>query len=103
MTAAAKARVAVAGTKPRVAVAGTKFGRVYLGAFRRPEIGLQLAAVLAAGSERSRRCAQSYGVPLCTSVDQLPPVDLAADSTASAISAPARSASRRPGISAAPA
>jgi thiazolinyl imide reductase len=56
----------------RVVVCGTTFGQVYLEAFRRPGLPLRLAGVLSQGSERSRACARHYGVPLFTSVDELP-------------------------------
>ena len=56
----------------RVVVCGTIFGQVYLEAFRRPDPRLELAGVLGRGSERSRQCAETFGVPLFTSVDQLP-------------------------------
>ncbi len=64
--------------RPRVVVCGTKFGRVYLAAFAQPDFPFELAGVVANGSERSRRCAQAYGVPLYQSVEQVPDaVDLA--------------------------
>lgn len=58
--------------RPRVLVCGTKFGRVYLAAFARPDFPFELAGVLARGSERSKACAERYGVPLFTEPDQLP-------------------------------
>lgn len=62
----------------RVVVCGTKFGQVYLQAFRLPGLPFELAGVLARGSERSRACAQHYGVPLWTSPEELPAdVDIA--------------------------
>ena len=39
---------------------------------REPGPGFELAGVLAQGSERSRRCAEHYGVPLYGSVEELP-------------------------------
>ncbi|MFF8768082.1 Gfo/Idh/MocA family oxidoreductase [Nocardiopsis dassonvillei] len=52
-------------------VCGTGFGRVYLAALRdHPD--LRLAGVLARGSARSAECARAAGVPLYTSVDDLP-------------------------------
>jgi len=55
-----------------VVVCGTTFGQVYLEAFRRTDLPLRLAGVLSQGSERSRACADHYGVPLFTDVDELP-------------------------------
>lgn len=64
---------------PKVVVCGTKFGRVYLAAFTRPGFPLELAGVLARGSERSKECAERYGVPLFTDPGQLPrDIDMAA-------------------------
>ncbi|MEZ0073178.1 Gfo/Idh/MocA family oxidoreductase [Planotetraspora sp. GP83] len=59
--------------RPRVVVAGTKFGQVYLQSFRRPGFPFELAGILAQGSARSRACAEHYGVPLFTHVDDVPP------------------------------
>lgn len=59
-------------SRPRVIVCGTRFGRVYLSAFRDPALPFELAGILARGGERSRRCAEHYGVPLFTRPDQLP-------------------------------
>jgi pyochelin biosynthesis protein PchG len=61
-----------AGRRMRVVVCGTKFGQVYLQAFRTPGLPLELAGILAQGSQRSRACAQHYGVPLWGSPDELP-------------------------------
>lgn len=58
--------------KLRAIVCGTKFGRIYLKAFREPDMPVALTGILGLGSERSRRCAAHYGVPLFTAVDQLP-------------------------------
>jgi len=58
--------------RPKVVVCGTKFGRVYLAAFGQPDFPFELAGVLASGSQRSRRCAEAYGVPLYQSVDEVP-------------------------------
>lgn len=55
----------------RVAVCGTGFGIFYAEAAKRTE-GLELAAIVARGSERSVKCAEKYGVPLYGSVDELP-------------------------------
>lgn len=57
--------------RDEVVVCGTGFGRVYLAALRdHPD--LRLAGVLARGSARSAACARAAGVPLHTSVDDLP-------------------------------
>ena len=57
---------------PRVVVCGTRFGRVYLSAFRDPDLPFELAGILARGGERSARCARHYGVPLFTDPGRLP-------------------------------
>lgn len=59
-------------SRPRVIVCGTGFGRIYLAAFDDPQFEFELAGILARGSDRSRRCAAAYGVPLYTAPDQLP-------------------------------
>ncbi|MBB1252645.1 Gfo/Idh/MocA family oxidoreductase [Streptomyces alkaliterrae] len=65
-------------TRPRVLVAGTGFGRAYLAAFERADFDFELAGILASGSARSRACAEHYGVPLWSTVDEVPDdVDLA--------------------------
>jgi pyochelin biosynthesis protein PchG len=56
----------------RVLVCGTKFGRVYMSALAEPSLDMELAGILAAGSERSRHCAERLGVPLYTDIAQLP-------------------------------
>lgn len=56
----------------RVVVCGTTFGQVYLEALRAPGLPFELAGILAKGSERSQACSEHYGVPLFTSVEQLP-------------------------------
>ncbi|MES4892973.1 Gfo/Idh/MocA family oxidoreductase [Streptomyces sp. NPDC096012] len=65
-------------TRPRVLVAGTGFGRAYLAAFERADFGFELAGILASGGARSRACAAHHGVPLWTTVEEVPDdVDLA--------------------------
>lgn len=60
-----------AGRRLRTVVCGTKFGRVYLaGLADHPEV--QLTGILARGGQRSKACAEHYGVPLYTEPDQLP-------------------------------
>ena len=65
-------RLPVPGAAVRVVVAGTSFGRVYLDA-----VGSDLVGILARGSDYSKQCAASRGVPLYTSVDEVPDVDVA--------------------------
>ncbi|GAB3644424.1 Gfo/Idh/MocA family oxidoreductase [Streptomyces sparsus] len=65
-------------TRPRVLVAGTGFGRAYLAAFERADFDFELAGILASGSARSRACAAHHGVPLWSTVGEVPDdVDLA--------------------------
>lgn len=65
-------------TRPRVLVAGTGFGRSYLAAFERADFDFELAGILASGSARSHACATHYGVPLWSTVEEVPrDVDLA--------------------------
>lgn len=59
-------------TPLRAVVAGTAFGRIYLEAIRRHPDEFTLAGVLARGSDYSRACAERYGVPLLTAVDEVP-------------------------------
>jgi thiazolinyl imide reductase len=62
----------------RAVVCGTRFGQVYLEAFRRPDNPVELAGIVATGSERSRECARHYGVPLYTDPERVPAgIDLA--------------------------
>lgn len=56
----------------RVVVAGTSFGRVYVDAVRSRPDRFTLAGLLARGGEYSRRYARTLGVPLYTSVAELP-------------------------------
>lgn len=58
--------------KKRVVVAGTAFGRIYLEAVASATESFTLTGVLARGSQYSRECAERYGVPLYTSVEQIP-------------------------------
>lgn len=59
--------------RPKMVVCGTTFGQVYLRALAAADSPAELAGVLARGSERSNACAEQYGVPLYTRVDDLPP------------------------------
>ncbi|WP_394832580.1 Gfo/Idh/MocA family oxidoreductase [Pendulispora rubella] len=58
--------------KRRVLVAGTAFGRIYLAAVASAPESFELAGVLARGSDYSRDVARQHGVPLYTSVEQVP-------------------------------
>ncbi|MFB7644285.1 Gfo/Idh/MocA family oxidoreductase [Streptomyces sp. NPDC059095] len=64
--------MSAAGRRPRLVVCGTKFGRIYLAGAARADSPYEPAGVLARGSERSRRVAEHYGVPLFTEVDAVP-------------------------------
>jgi thiazolinyl imide reductase len=56
----------------RVVVCGTRFGQIYLSALARAPELFQLAGIVARGSARSVALAEEYGVPLYSSVEQLP-------------------------------
>lgn len=56
----------------RVVVCGAVFGQVYLEAFRLRQYPLELAGILARGSPRAEACARHYGVPLFTSIEEIP-------------------------------
>ncbi|MFZ5638784.1 MAG: Gfo/Idh/MocA family oxidoreductase [Pseudomonadota bacterium] len=56
----------------QVVVCGTKFGRVYAAALAKGIDDLQLAGIIARGSQRSVDCARFHGVPLYESIDDLP-------------------------------
>lgn len=56
----------------RVVVCGTRFGQVYLSALSRRPDDFRPAGIVARGSDRSVALAEQYGVPLYTSVDQVP-------------------------------
>ncbi|MFB9278523.1 Gfo/Idh/MocA family oxidoreductase [Cohnella cellulosilytica] len=58
--------------KWRVIVCGSTFGQFYLEALALLPDRYELAGLLARGSDRSRRCAAYYGVPLYTGIEQLP-------------------------------
>lgn len=62
----------------KVVVCGTRFGQFYIEAIKRNSDVFELAGILASGSERSRKCADHYKVPLYSSADELPEdIDLA--------------------------
>lgn len=56
----------------RVLVVGAKFGEVYLNAFLQPQDGFELAGLLARGSRRAQQLAHDFGIPLYTSIAQVP-------------------------------
>jgi thiazolinyl reductase component of yersiniabactin synthetase len=56
----------------RVLIVGAKFGEVYLNAFLTPLAGLDLAGLLARGSQRAHQLAHDFGIPLYTSLEHLP-------------------------------
>ncbi|WP_373416378.1 Gfo/Idh/MocA family oxidoreductase [Pseudomonas sp. ABC1] len=56
----------------RVLVVGAKFGEVYLNAFMQPLPGLELAGLLARGSRRAQQLSHDFGIPLYTSLEQVP-------------------------------
>ncbi|WP_307849695.1 Gfo/Idh/MocA family oxidoreductase [Qaidamihabitans albus] len=58
--------------RPGAVVCGTRFGRIYLRALGLPASPYRLRGVVARGSERSRACAEYYGVPLYHEVDDVP-------------------------------
>lgn len=56
----------------KTVVCGTGFGSFYAEAAFRKKPDFELAGIVAHGSERSRRCAAHYGVPLYPSVSAVP-------------------------------
>ncbi|BBB92142.1 MAG TPA: bifunctional Gfo/Idh/MocA family oxidoreductase/class I SAM-dependent methyltransferase [Methylomusa anaerophila] len=56
----------------RTVVCGSRFGQFYLEALKLLPQQFEVAGLLAKGSERSKKCAQRYGINLYTEVDQLP-------------------------------
>ncbi|WP_432774812.1 bifunctional Gfo/Idh/MocA family oxidoreductase/class I SAM-dependent methyltransferase [Brevibacillus gelatini] len=64
--------------KLRTVVCGSRFGQFYLEAVRALPEQFELVGLLAKGSERSKQCAERFGVPLYTDVAELPDdIDLA--------------------------
>ncbi|MCD6257467.1 methyltransferase [Candidatus Aerophobetes bacterium] len=62
----------------RAIVCGSTFGQFYLEALRRLPEQFELVGLLARGSERSKKCAEYYGINLYADIDQLPgDIDLA--------------------------
>ena len=58
--------------RPKVVVCGTRFGRIYLSALGANGSPFQLSGILAKGSERSFACARHYGVPLYSTIAEIP-------------------------------
>lgn len=56
----------------RVLVAGATFGQMYLNALRHCQPHVVAVGLLSRGSDRSRRIAEMHGVPLFTSIDDVP-------------------------------
>lgn len=56
----------------RVLIVGTKFGEIYANAFLDDMLGVPLAVIMANGSERSRKLAHAFGVPLYTRLEDVP-------------------------------
>ncbi|MDR0270436.1 bifunctional Gfo/Idh/MocA family oxidoreductase/class I SAM-dependent methyltransferase [Paenibacillus sp.] len=64
--------------KLRTVVVGSRFGQFYIEALKSLSDKFELVGLLAKGSVRSKKCADSYGIPLYTEVEQLPDqIDLA--------------------------
>ncbi|MCR8985816.1 bifunctional Gfo/Idh/MocA family oxidoreductase/class I SAM-dependent methyltransferase [Brevibacillus laterosporus] len=62
----------------RTVVCGSRFGQFYLEAVKALPEQFELIGLLAKGSERSRNCAERYGIELYTDIEQLPDdIDLA--------------------------
>lgn len=61
-----------ASTRPRAVVCGATFGRVYLAALTSPGSPFEAAGVVGQGGERSRACADEYGLPYYTGAGKLP-------------------------------
>lgn len=53
-------------------VAGTTFGQFYMRALQQMQDSFELVGILAGGSQRSKRVAEEYGIPLYTLVAELP-------------------------------
>ncbi|HTF62350.1 MAG TPA: Gfo/Idh/MocA family oxidoreductase, partial [Edaphobacter sp.] len=59
-------------SKKRVLVVGAKFGEVYLNSFFNEQPGFELCGLMAKGSPRAYQLAKAFGIPLYTSLGQLP-------------------------------
>lgn len=56
----------------RILIVGAKFGEIYANAFLDHMPGVSLAGIMANGSERSRKLAHAFGVPLYTRLEDVP-------------------------------
>jgi len=63
--------------RPRAVIVGATFGAVYAEALAAPESPVELVGVLSTGSAASAQLADRLGVACYTSLDGLPPVDIA--------------------------
>ena len=57
--------------KIKAIVCGTTFGQFYCEALRLMQNEIEFDGILSTGSERSKKCAQAYGVKSYTSVEEL--------------------------------
>ena len=60
----------------KVIVCGSRFGQFYIEALKQMK-EIEIVGLLARGSERSRACSTYYKIPLYTTVDEVPEIDLA--------------------------
>lgn len=63
--------------KLRVVVCGSTFGQYYIKALKTVPEEFEIIGLFATGSERSRKCAEFYKIPLYTNFDEIPRADLA--------------------------
>ncbi|MBR1745688.1 MAG: Gfo/Idh/MocA family oxidoreductase [Fibrobacter sp.] len=63
--------------KKKVIVCGSAFGQFYIRALQAMPEKFELVGLFAKGSARSQKCAETYGIPLYTEFEKIPPVDLA--------------------------
>lgn len=64
--------------KMKVVVCGSTFGQFYINALQQLlKDRFELVGIFGKGSERSRKCAEVYGIPLFTEFEKIPAVDFA--------------------------
>lgn len=64
--------------KLKVIICGTSFGQFYIEAVQKLNSMIEIVGILARGSERSKKCASYYHIPLYTSIEEIPEnVDIA--------------------------
>ena len=63
--------------RKKVIVCGSTFGQFYIHALQSMPERFELVGLYGKGSERSKKCADTYGIPLITEFDQIPQVDIA--------------------------